>query len=102
VIPRPMDDIDIILAGQAESTPDTDPVPASVSPKPASPVRTTPARPPVAPSPSPVSGEDLDAMTVHQLRTIAREIPGLGIQGRQISKANKQVLILEIRKARNA
>jgi hypothetical protein len=36
------------------------------------------------------------------LRTIAREIPGLGIQGRQISKANKQVLILEIRKARNA
>jgi hypothetical protein len=98
-----MADIDIILAGQAESTPGTDPVPASVSPKPASPVRTAPARPAVAPAASPASaGEDLDAMTVHQLRTIAREIPGLGIQGRQISKANKQVLILEIRKARNA
>jgi ethanolamine utilization protein EutM len=100
VIPRPMDDIDIILAGQTESTPD--PVPETVSPKPASSARTTPARPAVAPASSPASGEDLDAMTVHQLRTIAREIPGLGIQGRQISKANKQVLILEIRKARNA
>jgi ethanolamine utilization protein EutM len=98
VIPRPMDDIDSILAGQAAPEPDPAPAPA----KPAPPAKTEPARPTVAPAPSPATDEDLETMTVHQLRTIAREIPGLGIQGRQISKANKQVLILEIRKTRNA
>lgn len=42
----------------------------------------------------------LDAMTVHQLRTLAREIGGLGIVGRQISKANKKLLISEMMKKR--
>ncbi len=44
--------------------------------------------------------EQLEAMTVHQLRTLAREIGGLGIAGRQISKANKKQLIVELMKKR--
>lgn len=42
----------------------------------------------------------LDAMTVHQLRTLAREVGGLSIYGRQISKANKKLLISELMKKR--
>jgi microcompartment protein CcmL/EutN len=42
----------------------------------------------------------LEAMTVHQLRTLARETGGLGIAGRQISKANKELLIAELMKKR--
>jgi microcompartment protein CcmL/EutN len=42
----------------------------------------------------------LDAMTVHQLRTLARNTVGLGIQGREISMANKDVLIHELMKKR--
>ena len=34
------------------------------------------------------------------LRTLARGTPGLGIAGRQISKANRQVLIEELRRHR--
>jgi hypothetical protein len=41
-------------------------------------------------------------MTVRELRTHARTIEGLGIQGRQISKANKELLIREILKARTS
>lgn len=44
--------------------------------------------------------EQLEAMTVHQLRTLAREVGGLGIVGRQISKANKKQLIAELMKKR--
>lgn len=44
--------------------------------------------------------EQLEAMTVHQLRTLAREVGGLGIAGRQISKANKKQLIIELMKKR--
>ena len=42
----------------------------------------------------------LDAMTVHQLRALARSIEGLGIQGREISKANKELLVSELMKKR--
>lgn len=42
----------------------------------------------------------LDAMTVHQLRTLARNTDGLSIQGREISMANKDVLIHELMKKR--
>jgi ethanolamine utilization protein EutM len=42
----------------------------------------------------------LDAMTVHQLRTLARTTEGLGIQGREISMANKDILIHELMKKR--
>jgi ethanolamine utilization protein EutM len=44
--------------------------------------------------------QQLDAMTVHQLRVLARSTEGLGIQGREISKANKELLIFELMKQR--
>jgi len=40
--------------------------------------------------------QQLDAMTVHQLRSYARGIEGLSIYGRQISRANKKELIEEL------
>jgi microcompartment protein CcmL/EutN len=42
----------------------------------------------------------LNKMTVHQLRTLARETGGLGIAGREISKANKERLIGELLRKR--
>ncbi len=40
----------------------------------------------------------LNTLTVHQLRRLARKTPGLAIQGREVSRANKDVLIREILK----
>ena len=45
--------------------------------------------------------KQLDAMTVPQLRTVARNEGGLGIAGREISKANKKQLIYELLKKRS-
>ncbi len=42
----------------------------------------------------------LDKLTVHQLRTLARSVENLSIQGRQISMANKKQLIEELLRAR--
>lgn len=42
----------------------------------------------------------LEAMTVHQLRSFARTVSGLTIHGREISKANKSLLIRELMAAR--
>ncbi len=42
----------------------------------------------------------LTEMTVHQLRRYARSVPGLPIFGRQISRANREVLILELMKVK--
>jgi len=36
---------------------------------------------------------DIEKMNVHELRKLARSIPGFPIQGRQISKANRTVLL---------
>jgi microcompartment protein CcmL/EutN len=38
----------------------------------------------------------LEEMTVHQLRSLARKTEGLAIQGREISMANKELLIREL------
>ncbi|NYE58478.1 BMC domain-containing protein [Carboxydothermus ferrireducens] len=43
-----------------------------------------------------ISLEELQKMTVHELRRFARKLPGLSIKGREISKANKELLIREI------
>jgi microcompartment protein CcmL/EutN len=45
--------------------------------------------------------KQLEAMTVPQLRTVARNEGGLGIAGRQISKSNKEQLINELLKKRS-
>ena len=81
VIPRPQDEIEPILQG----------------------IKAPPPSPPSAP-PAPVAAtdvDDLEGMTVPQLRRLARKTPGLGIAGRQISKANRHVLIEELRKHRS-
>ena len=43
---------------------------------------------------------DLEQMTVRELRSLARDIPGLPIQGREIARASKQQLIALLRKHR--
>ncbi len=45
--------------------------------------------------------KQLEGMTVPQLRTVARNEGGLGIAGREISKANKEQLIDELLKKRS-
>jgi ethanolamine utilization protein EutM len=95
VIPRPADEVEPILLQRR-----------GITPGPAEVVVHHRAPPPKSALPvgAPASDNDylqqLNAMTVHQLRTVARGIEGLGIQGREISKANKQVLIQEIMRNR--
>ncbi len=49
--------------------------------------------PPAAGSDQQTYRQQLEAMTVHELRHYARGIPGLPIAGRQISRANREELI---------
>lgn len=42
--------------------------------------------------------EDLEQMPVRLLRSLARDTPGFPIQGREISKANKKLLLEEFKK----
>ena len=44
--------------------------------------------------------EDLENLPVHRLRQIARETPGINIQGREISRANRAQLLSELRSAK--
>jgi ethanolamine utilization protein EutM len=44
--------------------------------------------------------KQLDVMTVHELRRLARTIEGLPIYGRQISRANKKELVEELLKVK--
>jgi microcompartment protein CcmL/EutN len=46
--------------------------------------------------------KQLDLMTVHDLRRLARTIEGLSIYGRQISRANKKELVEELLKVKKA
>ena len=47
------------------------------------------------------ASQNLDDLSVHRLRQIARETPGLSIQGREISRANREQLLQELRRAKN-
>mgnify|MGYP001286731946 FL=1 len=47
---------------------------------------------------SSLSGADVETLSVTQLRRLARETKGLAIQGREISHANREQLILELQK----
>ena len=40
-----------------------------------------------------VTIEKVKAMPVRQLRSLARDVPGFPIQGREISRANKEILV---------
>lgn len=45
--------------------------------------------------------EDLESLSVHRLRQRARETPGVTIQGREISRANRVQLLSELRRAKS-
>jgi microcompartment protein CcmL/EutN len=89
VIPNPDSELDIIMGGRyLGHTPDI-----SASRKaglPAGSGLDLNSAPPQA---------GLDAMSVTQLRQYARTVPGLAIKGREISRADKQILLREIRAA---
>jgi len=88
VIPRPAQDLGLILpqppgAAQEGDAPHTEEFP-------------------FAPAPDAASYRArLEAMNVHELRTLARETPGLAIQGREISMATRVVLIHELMQSRS-
>ncbi|MCP4685740.1 MAG: BMC domain-containing protein [bacterium] len=67
-------------------------------PKPAPPAVTAPA--PAVSTAAPLPMNELEALSVVALRRYARTVPGLPIQGRQISMANKQKLLEAIQAAR--
>lgn len=99
VIPRPAEEVEFIIHKGGIVSPDAK----------AGPVRQESRKQPtddatidmfVASSDDDEYKAQLEAMTVHQLRTLAREVGGLAIAGRQISKANKKLLIVELMKKR--
>ena len=75
------------------------PGPAVVIPQPV--VAPTPTSPPApANADGAPSLAELEALSVVKLRRYARGLTGLGIQGRQISMANKHQLLAAIKEAR--
>lgn len=84
VIPRPHPDVETIL-------PDFEPVESLFW--------VQSYRYPEEPSSSGSQTLNLEQMNVHELRRLARRTPGVGIQGREISKASKEELLKELRKA---
>ena len=48
---------------------------------------------------SAIDDTDLENLSVHRLRQIARETSGITIQGREISRANGDQLLAELRRA---
>jgi ethanolamine utilization protein EutM len=91
VIPRPADDLTSLLE-QHRSRPQTGPKEPASSP----PRRAQPKAAQQEGNAPDFDAESLEVMTVHQLRSLARSVEGLGIAGRQISKANKGQLINEL------
>ena len=108
VIPRPADDLEILIYPPAPSQ--KAPQPQTEEPdKPAKQVEQKPAKEKEEKE-SRVSQirmssdrseylAQLEEMTVHELRRYARSVGGLTIYGRQISRANKEELIQELMKA---
>jgi microcompartment protein CcmL/EutN len=86
VIPRPIDDLEELLAGRAAADQKDTPVVTEIAPR---------KRDSEVPPSGTVDSDqkNLDSMTVTQLRTLARHTQGLAIQGREISRANKEELI---------
>ncbi len=68
-----------------------------VIPRPAAEVRAIFLEPPARPSAAPIAGAasapDLEAMTVRELRELARDQEGFPLSGREISRATKDELI---------
>jgi microcompartment protein CcmL/EutN len=112
VIPRPAEEVEFIIKKTASTTSVVVQHPAKsvAEPKPRSPKPEKKSAPPEADNTMDMfvaSADDdeyrkqLDAMTVHELRRLARDVGGLSIYGRQISKANKGQLIIELMNKRS-
>ena len=104
VIPRPAADVEHILKkSQPPNTQQEEPQRVTKEKKQKEKSQNSPLDQQALFAPSPELDEyrrQLDAMTVPQLRTVARKEGGLGIAGRQISKANKEQLIHELLRKR--
>jgi microcompartment protein CcmL/EutN len=98
VIPRPSDEIESILKQRTPASSPADPFRSEVPPD--VPEGEEEEFDFVASEDDAEYSSQLDAMTVHQLRTLARKTEGLAIQGREITMANKDVLIHELMKKR--
>lgn len=110
VIPRPIDDIGLMVGPGGGGPEPAGPGPAG--PGPVSPEGNGPEEegsrnggpvPDFAAKARKKAGkldDELDELSVVELRSLARNTKGIAIQGRQISKANKGQLIIEILKAR--
>ncbi|HCV43024.1 MAG TPA: hypothetical protein DGH68_06035 [Bacteroidetes bacterium] len=103
VIPRPAADVEMILKVVQKPAPVEEPPRTEKKPKKEKPLKTVPDQETLFVADSSLAGyqKELETMTVPQLRTRARNEGGLGIAGRQISKANKEQLIAELLKKRS-
>ena len=101
VIPRPSDDVwramlGVSLGTAPEAAPGGAPRMSVVRAKPAG----TPAEPPGEPVPATAPPErDYDAMTVRDLRSLARDRPDIGLHGRAVAAASKDDLVAGLRAA---
>ncbi len=98
VIPRPLADMELMLSFQGPKEPDPDPAGSGDG-----------GEAEISVAQEVVDEVDglqvyqkyLESMGVQELRRLARKTAGIAIKGRQISKANKEVLITEILRANN-
>lgn len=87
VIPNPDEGLDIIMSNQFKPTMQSN-------------IRVDGPLPSTSPKPSTADKfANIDNMPVTELRRLARAIPNLAIKGREISMADKETLLNEIRKA---
>lgn len=101
VIPRPDDQIDMIIFDQAFQTPDPDGIAATGAvkkkrgrkPKPQPDLFSIANKTKEQVDPKNLNFESLQGMTVEELRRLARKTIGFPIYGRQISRANKSELL---------
>lgn len=91
VIPNPDDGLDVIMGNSFESRTPIIKKNNDAPPRPSN--KTLKAN---------TQSRDIDKMPVTQLRRFARTIPNLAIKGREISRADRETLLREIRKARGA
>jgi microcompartment protein CcmL/EutN len=96
VIPNPDNELDIIMGGKYALP---RPAPPRRSRTPARATRPSPPRLPERKLSRDTDKPDIENMSVTQLRQYARMIPNLAIKGREISRADRQTLLREIRTA---
>jgi ethanolamine utilization protein EutM len=96
VIPNPDYNLEVIMGGVFSPLPVKTPKQKQSPPKPL--LKITPEVKPAIKSNSVIDMTRLEKMRVTELRLVARNIPNLGIRGREISRADKDTLLREIKK----